>query len=93
MAVFLEAGVLVYRQEGSMGRIALSGGFCDVDEDRIVVLADTAEKAENIDILRAREAKERALQRLRSREETIDAARARAALERALARLKAAGAE
>jgi len=75
MVVLLRPGVVKYRQGG---------------QDRVVLLADTAEKAADIDILRAQQAKERALRRLRSRDETIDQARARAALERALARLNAA---
>jgi len=93
MVVLLKPGVLTYRQQGNVERIAVSDGFCEVDEDRIVVLVDTAERAEDIDVMRARQAKERALRRLRSREEAVDYARARAALERALARLKAAGVE
>jgi len=90
MVVLLRPGVVKYRQGGTIKRIAVSGGFCEVDQDRVVLLADTAEKAADIDILRAQQAKERALRRLRSRDETIDQARARAALERALARLHAA---
>ncbi len=93
MVVLLRPGVLRYRQHGRLKRIALSGGFCEVADDRIIVLADTAEKAEDIDILRAQDAKNRALRRLRSRDESVDYARARAALERAMARLKAAGEE
>ena len=53
MVVLLKPGVLTYRQQGNVERIAVSDGFCEVDEDRIVVLVDTAERAEDIDVMRA----------------------------------------
>jgi len=93
MVALLRPGVLTYRQGGQLHKVAVSGGFCEVSDDRAVILADAAERAADIDVLRARRAKERALRRLRSRDRRIDHARARAALERALARLKAAGVE
>ncbi len=73
--------------------LATSGGFAEVLNDRITVLADTAEKAVEIDVERARRARQRAEERLRKREEHLDLARARAALARALNRLHIAGAE
>jgi len=68
--------------------LAVSGGFLEVRPDSVVVLADTAERVEEIDRARAEEARERARKRLaaRSREE-VDAARAEMALRRALIRL------
>lgn len=93
MLVILRAGVLVFRREGKQERMAVSGGVCQVLEDRVLVLADAAELAQDIDVLRARAARERALARLRSRSADIDEVRARAALDRAVARLKAAGAD
>lgn len=73
--------------------LATSGGFAEVLNDRITVLADTAERAGEIDVERAREARHRAEQRLRKREEHVDLARAQAALSRAVNRLHVAGAE
>ena len=67
---------------------AISGGFLEVRPDRIIVLADTAERDDEIDLSRAEEAKLRAEERLKERVTTIDASRAEAALQRSLARLK-----
>jgi len=93
MLVILRPGVLVFRRGGSKERMAVSGGVCQVLENRVLVLADAAELAQDIDVLRARAARDRALSRLRSRSAEVDEARARAALERAMARLRAAGAD
>ncbi len=71
--------------------LAISGGFLEVRPDRVVVLADAAERAEEIDIERAEEARKRARERLSQElEPGIDGARVEAALRRSLARLKVA---
>lgn len=72
-------------------KIAIEKGFMQVAHNRVLILADAAERPEDIDIQRAREAYIRAWQRLH--DPTMDQRRARAALERAVNRLKAAGAE
>lgn len=69
---------------------AVSGGIAQVFHNQMRVLADTAERAENIDITRARSAKERAEQRLKVKEESTDIERARSALMRAINRLQVA---
>jgi len=58
-------GVLKYRKGGEMHKVALSGGFAEVTPERVVVLAETAERAEEIDVERARRAKERAEEALK----------------------------
>lgn len=69
--------------------LAISGGFLEVRPDRVIVLADAAERAEEIDVERAEAARKRARERLAQRRELgIDGARAEAALLRSLARLK-----
>ncbi|CEP68441.1 ATPase, F1 complex, delta/epsilon subunit [Moorella glycerini] len=89
----LKAGVVTYRPEGGgEERLAVSGGFLEAGPEHVVILADTAEKAAEIDVERARQARERAARRLRERPPGLDVARAEAALQRATARLKAAGA-
>lgn len=87
----LNVGVIRYRQGGNLKRVAVSGGFFEVNRNKVVVLADTAEKGEEIDIARARRAKERAERRLAERAPDLDVRRAEFALRRALARLRAAG--
>lgn len=70
--------------------IAVAGGFVEVTPDHVVILADSAEMAHDIDIERARMAKERAEQRLRDIAENVDVERAQAALMRAINRLRTA---
>jgi F-type H+-transporting ATPase subunit epsilon len=71
--------------------LAISGGFLEVRPDRVVVLADAAERAEEIDVERAEEARKRARERLSQElEPGIDGARVEAALRRSLARLRVA---
>lgn len=89
----LTPGVLSYTVGGQKKKMAVSGGFLEVADNNVTVLADTAETEEEINIERAKRAKERAEERLRKRTPDIDVARAEAALRRALARLKAAGVE
>lgn len=84
----LKIGPIRYRANGKDELLFVSGGFVDVNGDKCSVLAETAEKAENIDQARAKAARERAEQRLANREATLDATRAEAALQRAIMRLK-----
>jgi len=84
----LKAGEMRARKGGDEIFWAISGGFLEVRPDRIIVLADTAERDDEIDLARAEEAKRRAEERLKERTITIDASRAEAALQRSLARLK-----
>jgi ATP synthase, F1 epsilon subunit (delta in mitochondria) len=73
--------------------IAVHGGFMEVRKDKVVILAESAELPEEIDIDRARSAKERAERRLAQRAENIDYARAQIALQKAINRLKVSGKE
>jgi F-type H+-transporting ATPase subunit epsilon len=93
MVSTLGLGVLRYKQGGKTKKVAINGGFLELSNNQITILADSAEEAESIDIARAKEAKARAEKRLRERAANIDRARAQAALARALNRLKAAGVE
>ena len=83
----LQPGELRVRQGGEEFSLAVTGGFLEVRPDRVTVLADSAERAEEIDIARAEEAKRRAEERL-SHPGEMDAARAEAALRRSLIRLR-----
>jgi F-type H+-transporting ATPase subunit epsilon len=78
-------------EAGNEVRYATSGGFVDVLHNHVTVLAETAERAEEIDLQRAKAAKERADRRLRERHEDTDFDRARIALARALNRIRVAG--
>lgn len=89
----LNIGVLKVITSGKETKMAISGGFMEVNNDKVVVLADTAEISNEIDVDRAKAARERAEQRLADRTHDVDIARAEMALRRALARLKATGSE
>ncbi len=69
---------------------ATSGGFVEVRDNKVVMLAETAEKAEEIDVKRAEAAKDRAQKRLDEKKIETDLDRARISLHRALNRLKVA---
>ena len=88
----LGIGEVMYRTGREERHLAVSGGFAEVRNDKVIVLADTAERPEEIDRARAERARERAERRLSGRaQDEIDYARAAAALARALTRLQAAG--
>ena len=89
----LQAGELRVKKGGEEVSLAISGGFLEVRPDRVVVLADAAERAEEIDVARAEKAKRRAQERLaEKRAPGMDEARAEVSLRRSLARLKVAAA-
>lgn len=87
----LSAGVLRYRKGDEVRKVAVGGGFAEVTSDQVAVLADVAEKAEEIDVDRARQARSRAEAALQD-PSTDDASYRRMsfALQRAIARLSAA---
>jgi len=88
----LQPGELSYIEEHVTHFLSVSWGFTEVLPERVIVLAQTAERAEEVDVQRAERAKQRAEERLKNVTATdIDFERARAALLRALARLQAAG--
>ena len=72
--------------------MAISGGFLLTDGEKAIVLADSAEAPDEIDVERTRASRDRARRRLSESPPDLDIARAKASLARALARLKAAGA-
>ena len=88
LLALLGAGELWYRQGQEKHYLLLAFGFAEVGPDQVTILAQTAEKAEEIDVARAEAAKRRAEERLAKSTVDIDFERARIALLRALARLQ-----
>lgn len=87
----LGTGEVMYRVGRQERYLAVNGGFAEVEAARVLILADTAERPEEIDLPRARAARERAEGRLGGRSaDTVDLPRALAALSRAQARLQVA---
>lgn len=90
----IKIGSLVYRKGDQEEVLMVSGGFCEVSNNKLTFLVETAERGTEIDIDRALKAKERAEKRLaeaQRQSEKLNRARAEAALQRAMARLKVAG--
>jgi len=88
----LKAGEIMLRKDGKEIEMAISGGFIEFDNNKLVVLADTAEHAEEIDLKRAEEARVRAEQ-LKKEKVIMDEsefARVAAAVEKEMARIKVA---
>ncbi len=90
LLTMIKPGVMRIVKGNDETDMAISGGFLEVRNDRVTILADAAERAEEIDVARAEEARRRAEQQLERREAEVDLARVAAELQRALVRLKVA---
>lgn len=91
LAAALDTGVLRYHLDDGDHQVAVSGGYLEVADNVVLVLADAAELDSDIDVARARAALRRAEERLHAQQGTVNRARADAALRRSLNRLKVAG--
>jgi len=87
----LAVGEISYRKGNEMQYLAVAWGFAEVLPERVVILAETAERPEEIDVKRAQESKQRAEERLKSGSTETDFTRAEDALQRAETRLHVAG--
>lgn len=87
----LDIGITRMKINDETYKVAVNGGFMEVRPDKVTILAQSAEKASEIDVARAMEAKKRAERRLQQKQENIDFQRAEMALKRAMNRLTAAG--
>ena len=89
----IKIGELAYRSSNSESALMVSGGFCEVSDNKITFIVESCEKGSDIDVDRALKAKERAERRLveaKGKSETINMVRAEAALQRAIARVSVA---
>ena len=89
----IKTGVLTYKTGAQEETLMVSGGFCEVSNNKLTFLVESAERGTDIDVDRAMRAKERAEKRLaeaQAQKERFDRTRAEAALQRALSRLKVA---
>ena len=88
MTVIIKPGVLTITEEDGSKEAALHAGFAEILQNQVTILAEIIEWPEEIDGTRAQEAKERAEERLRTKEPETDTARAEIALRRALTRIE-----
>lgn len=86
----LAVGEISYRKGGLVSYFAVAWGFAEVLADKVTILAETAERAEEIDVARAQKQKERAEAHLHSADPATDFERARVALQRSVVRLQVA---
>jgi F-type H+-transporting ATPase subunit epsilon len=84
----LGIGSLMYKVGGKANYVFVSGGFAEVSGNKVTILAEVAERPEDIDLERAKKAQDRAKQRLDREREKVDYARATAAMQRSLYRMK-----
>src|SRR5438132_13118620 len=90
LLTMIKPGIMRIIKGGQEVDMAITGGFLEVRDDRVTILADAAERTEEIDEARAEEARRRAEQQLERRETDVDLARVSAELQKALIRLKVA---
>ena len=90
MVAPLQIGAVRLKKENQSDLVAVSGGFLEVRPDQVTILAQSAEQATDIDLDRAKRAKDRAEQRLNeTKRENVDFKRAELALKRAMNRINA----
>lgn len=90
LMTMLQPGDLLIKKDDEEHYLAISGGFLEVRPDKVIILADACERAEEIDMERAEAARRRAEEILKTRPPEVDTAAAEAALRRSLARIKTA---
>lgn len=83
----LKVGILSYKKGNETAYVFINSGYAEVTAEKVIVIADSAEKAVDIDVERAKAAMKRAEERIRKAEE-VDFARATASLERAATRIQ-----
>jgi F-type H+-transporting ATPase subunit epsilon len=84
----LKVGELRYRIGTALRLVSIMGGYAEVAKNQVTILATAAEEAAEIDVVRAKAARERAERRIAETKAKLDFARAQAALHRAMARLR-----
>ncbi len=91
LCIAVQAGELRYTVDGETTILAVGDGFVEITEKKVVVFVDFSERADEIDMIRAKAAAERAEERIRAKKDAQTVAHAKAALARAVARLRVGG--
>jgi len=86
----LAVGVITYKANGAAHTLSVAWGFAEVLPDKVTILAEAAERPQEIDVERAQKAKDRAAERLKSNDPQVDYTRAEDALQRSETRLNVA---
>lgn len=88
LTALLAPGIATITEENGQRQAAVHSGFLEILPEKVTILAETAEWSDEIDVSRARQAKQRAEQRLAGKESDVDISRAEMALRRALVRIE-----
>lgn len=91
MVTPLQIAPVSIKASGKTEILAVNGGFVEIRKDKVVILAESAERPSEIDVERAKAARERAEVRLQSKQDEYDHRRAELAMQKALNRLKVVG--
>jgi len=90
LMTMLQSGELIVKKGGQDSYLAVTGGFLEVRPDAVIILADACERADEIDVVRAQEARKRASELMKAPPPEFELATAEAALRRSMVRLKVA---
>lgn len=85
----LKISVLSYSKDGNKDFIAIMGGLLDINSNKVTILSPVAEKARDIDVLRAKQEKEKAEEEIMRKADDVDFARAEREIIKTVTRLKA----
>lgn len=84
----VSVGIIRIKRDGSFREAACAGGFITIDEEKVIVITDSAEWSDEIDINRAKDAADRASKRLEEKHDELNILRAKISMERALNRIR-----
>lgn len=87
----LRIAPVIVKKDGATETFAVSGGFIEIRKDKVVILAESAELAAEIDVARAEAAKRRAEERMNAKADNVDFKRAELSLQRAINRINVNG--
>ena len=90
LMTMLQPGELIVKKDDEESYLAVTGGFLEVRPDKVIILADACERADEIDVVRAQEARRRASELMEAPPAEVELATAEAALRRSMVRLKVA---
>lgn len=84
----VSVGAIRVKMNGEFREAACSGGFLTIDSERTIIITDSAEWADEIDVERAKRAADRAAQRIQDKQDDLDQIRAKASMDRAMNRIR-----
>ncbi len=87
----VSVGAIRIKRNGEYRDAACSGGFLTVDSEKVIIITDSAEWADEIDVDRAKDAADRAAKRLENKNDELDVLRAKVSMKKAMNRIRVSG--